>query len=207
MKAGMTNITELPYSAGLMSQSFWFLELKKIVRLVADGRNDEEIKTMCSEQNFFGAVNEYRAKRIFGYLISRVNTMDSALIDLFLRSDITTQKLINLITILRGDRLLFEFLNEVYREKAIIGQRELEAADMNVFFSRKEAQDSEIEAWKESTKRHLKSNYINFMLDANLLAEDGKKRVITPPLMDIVLERKLCTDGEESITKAITGVR
>ena len=36
-----TPIAELPYSAGLMSQSCWFVEFKKIVQLIAAGKSEE----------------------------------------------------------------------------------------------------------------------------------------------------------------------
>ena len=32
------------YSAGLMSQSFWFIEFKKVVKLISDGKSQNEIK-------------------------------------------------------------------------------------------------------------------------------------------------------------------
>ena len=114
-------VYELPYSAGLMSQSCWFIEFKKIVRLIAEGKAEDEIKRECLENNLLGAAKEYRAKRMYGYLINRVAMLDERLIQLFIKRDIGTQKLINLICIVRGDRLFFEFLNEVYREKAIVG--------------------------------------------------------------------------------------
>ena len=34
------------YSAGSVSYSFWFLEFKKVVQLLNDGKSYEEIKTM-----------------------------------------------------------------------------------------------------------------------------------------------------------------
>ena len=50
------------YSAGLMSQSFWFIEFKKVVKLVSDGKSQNDIKAACVEENLLGAVNPYRAK-------------------------------------------------------------------------------------------------------------------------------------------------
>ena len=70
-KEQRTPIRELPYSAGLMSQSCWFVEFKKIIQLVADGKSQEEIRIQCLENNLLGAAKEYRAKRVYGYLISR----------------------------------------------------------------------------------------------------------------------------------------
>ena len=195
------------YSAGLMSQSFWFIEFKKIVKLINDGKSIDEIRALCLEDNLLGISKAYRAKRIYGYIINRVRTLDSTLIKLFCDSDLSTQKLINLITILRTDRLFFEFVYEVYREKVILGLPYMEDSDLGVFFKNKEAQSDDVATWKDTTVKHLKSNYLNYLADANLLSESTKKYSITPPIVDVVLERYLQTREETAILKAITGVR
>jgi len=199
-------MSENIYSAGLMSQSFWFIEFKKVVKLVHDGKKPEEIKQLCLKENLFGAAKEYRAKRMYQYIINRVNTMDADMIALFMDSDIATQKLINLITILRLDRLYLEFIYEVYREKVLLGADQLAGADVMVFFKNKGMQSELVENWNESTKKHLRSNYLNFMLDANLLSGDKNKRFITPPIMDDRLINYLDRMGETSIKKSILGV-
>ena len=194
------------YSAGLMSQSFWFLEFKKAVRLRQEGLDYDEIKKKCVEENLFGAAKEYRALRMAGYIITRIKAMDDTLVELFCSSDLATQKLINLITILRTDRLFFEFVYEVYREKVILGVEFMEDVDVNVFFTRKETQSELIAGWKESTKRHLRSCYLNFMTDANLLTVIEKKKSIPPPILDIAVERYLESRDEDAMAKALTGV-
>ena len=199
-------MSEVIYSAGLMSQSFWFIEFKKIVKLVHEGKSADDIKKLCLEENLFGTAKEYRAKRMYQYIINRVNTMDAELIALFMESDIATQKLINLITVLRLDRLYLEFVYEVYREKVLLGADQLTGSDVMVFFKNKGMQSELVENWNESTKKHLRSNYLNFMLDANLLSGDKNKRSITPPIMDDRLVRYLDHSGETAIKKAILGV-
>lgn len=194
------------YSAGLMSQSFWFLEFKKAVKMRWEGMAYDAIKRKCVEENLFGAAKEYRALRMAGYILTRVKAMDDTLVDLFVSSDLATQKLINLITILRTDRLFFEFVYEIYREKVILGVETMEEADVNVFFTRKETQSELIAGWKDSTKKHLRSCYLNFMTDANLLTVTDKKKRITPPILDIALERYLKSVDEGVIVKALTGV-
>lgn len=194
------------YSAGLMSQSFWFLEFKRAVKMRQEGMTYDDIKKKCVEENLFGAAKEYRALRMAGYIITRVKIMDDTLVDLFCTSDLSTQKLINLVTILRTDRLFFEFVYEIYREKVILGVETMEESDVNVFFTRKEAQSELIAGWKDSTKRHLRSCYLNFMTDANLLTVIDKKKMITPPILDIALERYLQSVGEEVMVKALAGV-
>lgn len=194
------------YSAGLISQSFWFLEFKKAVKLRQEGMAHSEIRKKCIEENLFGAATQNRTTRMAGYIVNRLKAMDDTLIEIFMSSDLATQKLVNLITILRTDRLFFEFAYEVYREKVILGIETIEDSDANVFFTRKETQSDIIAGWKESTKKHLRSNYLNFMADANLLTLHEKKKIITPPIFDMVLEDYLKAAGEEAMIKALTGV-
>ena len=194
------------YSAGLMSQSFWFHEFKKAVKLMKDGLSFDEIKKKCVEENLFGAAKEYRALRMAGYIVNRLKVMDDTMVDLFLTSDLATQKLINLITILKQDLLFFEFIYEVYREKVILGSETLEDMDVKSFFTKKEAQSDLILGWKESTKNHLRSSYTGFMADANLLSVIEKEKRITPPVLDIALERYLIATGDDTMVRALTGV-
>lgn len=96
--------------------------MKKIIKLIDEGKSEEEIKNLCISENLFGAAKEYRAKRIYGYIWNRAKKLDKTLIDLFVNSDLATQKIINLVAILRTDRLFFEFMFEVYREKNILSK-------------------------------------------------------------------------------------
>ena len=101
------------YSAGVISQSFWFVEFKKYLKLQDEGKSEEEIKDLIIQGNLFGAPNENRAKRIYGYIKNRVSTLSQEEINIFFSTDLTTQKVICLVSILRNDRFFFEFLYEV----------------------------------------------------------------------------------------------
>ena len=123
------------YSAGLVSQSFWFIEFKKVIKLLQEGFNFEQIKRMCLEKNLFGTSKESRAKRMYGYISNRAKDFDDTLITLFCSSNISTEKIMALIAILNTDKLFFEFMYEVYRDKVILGINQLEDSDINIFFT------------------------------------------------------------------------
>lgn len=195
------------YSAGIMSESPWFLEFKKLVMMYHEGHNPEEIRRRCLEENVFGMQTENRVKRTFGYLNRRFQSMDATLVNLFCDSDLATQKVINLIAVVSGDRLFFEFLNEVYREKCILGFDAIEGSDINAFFRNKSIESEELAAWKDTTVTKVRGSFISFMTDANLIQKDKKKYLLTPPILDIALERYLQYTGKENLLKAITGVR
>ena len=199
---------EEKYNAGLMSQSFWFVEFKKIVVLYKNGADYDEIKRQCIEENLFGAINPNREKRMCGYLLTRMRSMDDRLIELFINGDVSTQKLINLITVMNTNRLFFEFVYEVYRNKLIIGDTSIDLKDGNIFFGQKETQNDNLASWNETTKKRLRSLFLNFLIEADLVkwADDKKqKRIVNRVFITMELENYLKATNM-SMYKAIAGV-
>lgn len=194
------------YSSGLVSESFWFIELKKIIKLRNDGKSWDDIRDLCLNDNLLGISKEYRARRIYGYLKKRVDVLDEGFIDIFINAELSTQKIINIFAIAKKNRLFFEFLYEVYREKVILGVIELTDSDINIFFKNKQEQDEDISKWTDVTLKRLRSSYMNFLTDAGLLTVIDRQRRITPPILDISLENYLKKNGEKQMVKAIRGV-
>ncbi|MBP7221717.1 MAG: DUF1819 family protein [Sedimentibacter sp.] len=193
------------YSSGLVSESFWFIEFKKIIKLKYDGKSWDDIRDLCLNDNLLGISKEYRAKRIYGYLKSRVDVLDEGLINIFINADLTTQKVINIIAIAKKNKLFFEFLYELYREKALLGDIELTDSDISIFFKNKQEQDEDISKWTDATLKRLSSTYMNFLKDAGLLTVIDNQKRITPPILDISLENYLKENGEKQMLKAIGG--
>ena len=52
------------YSAGAVKFSFWFMEFRKEVQLLAQGKTFEEIKKLSEEENIFGATTPARGAMI-----------------------------------------------------------------------------------------------------------------------------------------------
>lgn len=134
-----------------------------------------------------------------------MQVLEDDLLDLFLISDLATQKIITLIAIAKGNRLFNEFLYEEYREKSILGIKELTASDINIFFNKKQDQSEDIANWTDVTLKRLRSSYMNFLTDAGLLTVVDGKRIITPPILDIALENYLKDKGEMYIARAVRG--
>ncbi|MFR1371101.1 MAG: BrxA family protein [Eisenbergiella massiliensis] len=63
-------MTNSKYSAGLMSQSFWFLEFKKVVRLRQEGLAYEDIKKeVCHGKSFWSSqrISCFKNDRVYYY--------------------------------------------------------------------------------------------------------------------------------------------
>ena len=133
--------------------------------------------------------------------------MDSDLLSLFMNSDMNTQKIINLICILKTDRLFSEFVYEVYREKTYLGIESISLGDISTFFHNNASQNERISTWNESTFKRLRTCYTRALCEAGLVTTENKKDFrITPPLLDLSLEQYLTRANQTAILKAITGV-
>ncbi len=194
------------YSAGIVSESFWFSEFKEYLKLVKENMPSDEIKNSIVKNNLFGVPNEYRAGRVYGYIKKRADSVDEQTMELFFSSDLSTQKLINFICIMRNSRILFEFVNEVYKDKIITGTEIIERSDVSIFFKNKDLQSEEVAEWKDATKKRLCGSFLTMLTEANMLSLKDKKRYINLPILDTELEKYLESNGEADIIKAITGV-
>lgn len=95
------------YSAGAVKLSFWFMEFRKVAGLLNKGKTLDDIKKLNSEENIFGAPTKDRAEKIMNTIANRMNCIPSSFLRIFTDSDIATQKLFVLASILASDTLFF----------------------------------------------------------------------------------------------------
>ena len=128
-----TKMERKPYSAGAVKFSFWFMEFRKTVQLLSEGKSFADIKKLNEETNIYGAPTKLRAQQIYSTVTARIKTLDESFYPIFLSSDLATQKLFVLTAALLHDTLFFDFVYEVVREKMILGSDELTDADIRIF--------------------------------------------------------------------------
>ena len=161
------------YSAGMVKQSFWFAEFRKVVQLLTAGHTLAEIKAMNLAENIFAAPTQARATQIFNTVSLRTQALAPSFNDVFVSSDVATQKLIALIAVMQSDSLFFDFVYEVYREKLILGLDELTDSDVAVFFRDKQRQSEIVAKWQDYTLHRLGAAYKTQLYEAGML--DGNR--------------------------------
>lgn len=193
------------YSAGLVSQGFWFHETKQYIELLNDGKSEKEIKLLSEEINIFGAVSPSRAKETFNGVRRRVNVLDRELQELFTKLNIDNQKILSLISILFLNDLFLEFMIEVFYVQLKKGTHEVTTREYKTFFSEKQRTNEIVANWKPYTYSRLSSAYRNYLLESGLLREDSGKDIITPKILDERVVRHLNAINRQDIVKSITG--
>lgn len=187
----------MEYSAGSVKYLLWFMEMKETVRLLQN-HSIEEVHDIVIQENIYQQKADSRIISEFGCIKRRIEAVPEELTSLLLATDLKTAKLITLISAMASDRMLFELVYEVVREKLRLGDSEFKEADLNIFFGRKQDQDEKVAKWTEATVKKLKSTYTRFLIEAGLLTvgENKSKRIVKPyieeELRAVLIKNDMC---------------
>ncbi|WP_102343501.1 DUF1819 family protein [Galactobacillus timonensis] len=193
------------YSAGAVKFAFWFQEFRKEVELLQEGKSFEEIKNLSSEGNLFGTQTPARSRLIYNTVTKRIKALGDDFYDLYLESDIATQKLFVLSSIMASDTLFFDFVYEVIREKMLIGSNTFTDADIRIFFHNKQVQDETAAKWTDQTLNRLGRTYKAYLCEAGITDNGKTERKILKPILDPSFEHWLSDHEMAPIVKALTG--
>lgn len=195
----------MAYSAGMVSSLFWLSETRKTAQLLKDGTDVKAIRVLAQTENIYQVKNEIRARKIANVIIKRLHSLPVDCFELIVTGDIATVKLIILISIMKTDRLFFEFIHQVYRPAILLGETVITDLAINSFFDEKKQQNETVAAWTEMTTKKLKQQYIKNLLDAGVIQNEAEQRKIIIPLVDYNLRKLLEDHGFTPYLNAITG--
>lgn len=197
----------MEYSAGLTSKLFWMQEARKTASYMLQDYDKPSIKAIAWEENIYQVKAEYRTYEVLNGTYRRLVQLPKDVLAEFVKCDIETAKVINLISILLDSRLFFEFLREVYCEKILLGEKEITDRDLNVFFDQKAAQSDVIAGWTETAIKKLKQCFTRMMFEAGLLESSAKPRTIRVPHINYRAEELLEKNNLKEYLNAIKGVK
>lgn len=195
------------YSAGAVKLSFWFMEFRKVVGSLTEGKTIEEIKKLNQKQNLFGAPTTERSEQIFNTVTARIKCLEPSFYKVFMGGDISTQKLFVLVAAMANDTMFFDFVYEVIREKLIIGSNEYSDSDVRIFFKNKQIQNEKVAKWTDATLNRLGRCYKTMLFEAGVTDKGKIVRKIHKPILDPLFEKWLNDNGMKLMTYALTGVR
>lgn len=193
------------YSAGLVSRSFWYGEFSKVIDLINQGIDWDEIKKLAVKDNFFKQSSSDRALRMYQTLKMRIDTLNSSYFELFPSLDPLNQKIVNLIAIMNTDRLFSEFMYESFRIELLLGDSKLYDYEVQSFFDRKQTESEQIAAWTDETVTRLAGAYLSYLRETGLLKDNGDYDDVIRPLMDIRLQDLMRSKNENIALASLLG--
>ena len=193
------------YSAGIVSKGFWFLEFKKFLEFLKNGKNEIEIRKLQDEENIFSASSKNYGKRIISEINKRIKILPEEIKELFFKSDTGTQKVINLLSIMGTDKLFFEYVYNSYRNELLLGTKEYNPGVVMKFLKEKAEQNEEVAKFSEKTLKRMQGTYGNYLKEAGLLEEKNKEILYRKVYLDYELEKLLRENNMEIYIKTLKG--
>ncbi|ERL25946.1 MULTISPECIES: DUF1819 family protein [unclassified Leptotrichia] len=193
------------YSAGIVSKGFWFLEFKKFLELLIEGKSESEIKELQEEKNIFSAPSKDYGKRIISEINKRIKVLPEEIKELFFKSDTGTQKVINLLSIMGTDKLFFEYVYNSYRNELLLGTKEYNPGIVMKFLKEKAEQNEEVAKFSEKTLKRMQGTYGNYLKEAGLLEGENKEILYGKVYLDYELEKLLMENNMEVYIKTLKG--
>ena len=195
----------LKYTTSLTNSSFWFLESKKVAELILEDYSREDILDAALENNIFQVESENRVKKITNNVYNRLKAFPNEVLEYFVRSDVNSAKVFVLISILKSDKLFFEFMYEVFKEHIILGDLTLKDKDFMIFFDNKQYQSEAISNWSNETIKRLERSYNTMLSEAGVLDASSKEKKILLPFIDLKFKDILIKNDLGTYLYAITG--
>lgn len=180
---------KLKYTSNIKDMGLLAKELMHACELSAQGMSFDEIVADSEENNIFQVNTERRRRELAACVIKRMKYLDERTIQEVAQGTISLANIISVYSILKTNPLMFDFMNEVYKEKAELMINRITDADINQFMDCK-AQEIEIVAnWKEDNREKVKGAIRNILVEAGLLRDMGSFYMILTPVLtnDIVL--------------------
>lgn len=195
----------MEYRLGLTAEPFLYNESKSVAILKMNGNNKEEIKRKVIEDNIFQHKKTQSCKRSFLPVWTRVESLNNELLEVLINSDTRTSKLVLLYAIMKTDRLVFEFINEVYKDKIILMKDTITNNDFEFFFEQKSMQSEVLLKASDSTKAKLKQVVFKIMIDAGIIEKNGTDKKIVKPYINDNLKKLFLEDNGKIYLEAIGG--
>ena len=196
---------ELEYKSTIKSKSFLFKEIKKAAELLYKGFKEFEIKDKAKKDNIFQVNTETRRSEIASTVLQRLAVIDDFLLEKFISANIETGKQIAIYSIMKTDRLFFEFMYEVFREKILLKDFTLQDKDFNIFFNRKKEQCKRVASWGDGTLNKLKQVYIRILFESGFIKGQKKDREIVKPIIEEEVVQHLKEIGDIKYLNALMG--
>ncbi len=184
-------ITNKEYVATNMTVGLMYKELKLTTKLIQEGLTLKEIRQKSYDDNIYQARSENFKKTITSILITRIKTLDDNLIKMLSDGNLELDKQIAIYSVMKSDRLFFEFMREVYAEKIINKEYKIYANDIETFMEIKREQSSKVNSWKSTTTNRLRSSYVGMLYEAGFAKKHNGYIEIVTPIIDYKLEQYL----------------
>jgi len=144
-------------------------------------------------------------KRVSSPIFRRLSAMTPTTQQVFAEGDIESAKLILLVAIAKTDRLVRDFLSNVYADKLAVKSNKIDKSDIERYFESVYMEEPLLRDRTEQTMSKLKQQLMKIVSEAGLVKKQGDIFLVTQPNITNKLANQLVADGDSEYIKVLGG--
>lgn len=143
-----------------------------------------------------GNGNTSTTKKFLNEINKRLSSLTQEQIDLFINSDLQTQRQIAFLSVCKVHGYIRDFVIEVLREKVLIYDYEISEGEYLSFHRRKLEVHSKMSDFSDSTLKKIRQVLFKILEQSGII-DDTKNRQIQPQILDSHLMKVIANDDKE----------
>ncbi len=188
----------------ITSENFYLTEIRRVAKALARGRSEKDnLKEFLLEENLLDADTESNFKKKYLSISKRVGVLPKKLIDILAEEDSDIGRFLNLYAICACERIIFEFMDEVIKNKYKVLDYYLFENDFKEYMIQKSEEDETVNSWSEAGKKKVIVKIKNFLIEGNFLRKEEEHYKIIKPIIPNYILNTLEQYGENKILKAM----
>ena len=195
-------LNALPYTSSIKDMPLMFSEMKRTALLLCEDKSADEIVSLSAEQNIYQLEKAKRRRDVPLRMIKRLSTIDKPFVEVIAHGLENEARLIAFLALMKADRLLFEYMYEVYADKFHAGHSEITDKDFLDFIERKAHNSETVAKWSAANLVNMRGKIKSSLCEAGLAKRSGDNLLIQRPIIDDGL-RKLFDEADRVYLKAM----
>ena len=144
-------------------------------------------------------------RKVTSPIFRRLSIMSATAMQILAHDDIASAKLILLVAVAKSDRLVRDFLINVYADKLALKSSKIDRSDIERYFESVYIEEPYLRDRTEQTKAKLKQQLMKILAEAGLVKKQGSVFLVIRPSITNKLANQLVADGDSEYIKVIGG--
>ncbi|MBP9595871.1 MAG: DUF1819 family protein [Fusobacteriaceae bacterium] len=178
-------------------EGFLNLEMIQAARFI-NGNIIKDLRKSLQEEEILDYSSANNLKRKVGILIKRFSVLDDLLVKELVEADIATTEFITFYSIVKNERIIFDFLNEIIFSNYIKLKKYITKDEIDNFIIEKARQVEEVNKWTDATKQRMKNKIIEFSMKGGYLKKgDSDYTIVFPSVSKKTVEHIKKIESDE----------
>lgn len=193
------------YTASLTGEPFLFNETRALATFLVSGEDFELLRKRNLAENIIMHKKAGSLKRVNTPLFRRLSVISPNAMRILVGPDVEAARLVLLVAIAKTDRLVHDFLTEVYIDKLVLKANTINKSDIELYFESVYVLEPYIRDRSEQTKSKLKQQLMKIITEAGLTTRQGSAFLVKRPNITNKLANQFVADGDSEYIKVLRG--